>query len=76
MSDKKVTIKQSCEDLNVNYNSIHSQISREKKKGNGFYKLLEEKSGNYLKINLLAVDNATLEGALEDSAKDILQAHK
>ena len=55
-SDRKVTIKQACEDLNVNYGSIRSQISREKRKGNDFYKLLEEEADNYLKINLLAVD--------------------
>jgi len=69
-SDKKVTIKQACSDLNVNYDSIRSQISREKKKGNDFYRLLEEEADNYLKINLIAVDSATLEGALTGSSRD------
>jgi len=68
--DKKVTIKQACEELNVNYASIRSQISREKKKGNDFYKLIEEEADNYLKLNLIAVDSATLEGALNGSARD------
>ncbi len=68
--DKKVTIKQACEDLNVKYGSVRSQISREKKKGNDFYKLIEEAADNYLKINLIAVDSATLEGALNGSARD------
>ena len=69
-SDEKVTIKQACEEIKVNYSSIRSQISREKKKGNDFYKLIEEEADNYLKINLLAVDVATLEGALTGSARD------
>jgi len=68
--DRKVTIKQACEDINVNYGSIRSQISREKIKGNDFYKLIEEAADNYLKINLIAVDSATLEGALNGSARD------
>ncbi|MCH7519595.1 MAG: hypothetical protein IH964_11310 [Candidatus Dadabacteria bacterium] len=68
--DKKVTIKQACEELNVKYGSVRSQISREKIKGNDFYKLIEEAADNYLKINLIAVDSATLEGALNGSARD------
>jgi len=68
--DKKVTIKQACEDINVNYSSIRSQISREKIKGNDFYKLIEEAADNYLKINLIAVDSATLDGALNGTARD------
>ena len=68
--DKKVAIKQACEELQVNYGSIRSQISREKKKGNDFYKLIEEEADNYLKINLLAVDVATVEGALTGGARD------
>ena len=68
--DKKVTIKQACEDINVKYGSVRSQISREKKKGNDFYKLIEEAADNYLKINLIAVDSATLDGALTGTSRD------
>jgi len=68
--DKKVTIKQACDELNVNYGSVRSLISREKIKGNDFYKLIEEAADNYLKINLIAVDSATLDGALNGSARD------
>lgn len=68
--DKKVTIKQACEDLNVNYSSIRSQISREKIKGNDFYAFIEAVSEAYLNSSLIAVDSATVEGALNGSARD------
>ena len=68
--DKKVTIKQACEDINVNYSSIRSQISREKIKGNDFYAFIEAVSEAYLNSSLIAVDSATVEGALEGSARD------
>jgi len=63
--DIKVTIKQACEDINVKYGSVRSQISREKKKGNDFYKLIEEAADNYLKINLIAVDSVVAVGWIE-----------
>ena len=69
-SESKMTLKEACEAAGVNYGSIRSTISREKKKGNDFYKLLEEEADQYLKIHLLAVDAATVQGALEDSARD------
>ncbi len=68
--DKKVTIKQACEDINVNYSSIRSQISREKIKGNDFYAFIEAVSEAYLNSSLIAVDSATLEGALNGTARD------
>ena len=68
--DKKVTIKQACEDINVNYGSIRSQISREKIKGNDFYAFIEAVSEAYLNSSLIAVDSATVEGALNGSARD------
>ena len=68
--DKKVTIKQACEDINVNYSSIRSQISREKIKGNDFYAFIEAVSEAYLNSSLIAVDSATVEGALDGSARD------
>jgi len=52
--DKKVTIKQACEDINVNYSSIRSQISREKIKGNDFYAFIEAVSEAYLNSSLIA----------------------
>lgn len=69
-SDKKITIKQACEDINVNYSSIRSQISREKIKGNDFYAFIEAVSEAYLNSSLIAVDSATVEGALNGSARD------
>ncbi len=68
--DKKVTIKQACEDINVNYSSIRSQISREKIKGNDFYAFIEAVSEAYLNSSLIAVDSATVEGALTGTARD------
>ena len=68
--DKKVTIKQACEDINVNYSSIRSQISREKIKGNDFYAFIEAVSEAYLNSSLIAVDSATVDGALNGTARD------
>lgn len=69
-SEQKITIKQACEDINVNYSSIRSQISREKIKGYDFYAFIEAVSEAYLNSSLIAVDSATLEGALNGSARD------
>ena len=68
--DKKVTIKQACEDINVNYGSVRSQISREKIKGNDFYAFIEAVSEAYLNSSLIAVDSATVEGALTGGSRD------
>ena len=69
-SEQKITIKQACEDINVNYSSIRSQISREKIKGNDFYAFIEAVSEAYLNSSLIAVDSATVEGALNGTARD------
>ena len=69
-SEQKITIKQACDELNVNYGSVRSQISREKIKGNDFYAFIEAVSEAYLNSSLIAVDSATVEGALNGSARD------
>jgi len=69
--DKKVTIKQACEDINVNYGSVRSLISREKKKGNDFNKFIKDASKDLLNINRIGVYQALLQGAVEGSAAHI-----
>ncbi len=70
-SDKKTTIKQACEDINVNYSSIRSQIAREKKKGNDFNKFIKDASKDLLNINRIGVYRALVKGAVEGSAAHI-----
>jgi len=69
--DKKVTLKQACDELNVNYGSVRSLISREKKKGNDFSKFVKDASKNLLNINRIGVYQALLQGAVEGSAAHI-----
>ena len=69
--DKKVTLKQACDELNVNYGSVRSLISREKKKGNDFYKFIEEQSKSVLHLNKLGVYRSLVKGAVEGSAAHI-----
>jgi len=45
-------------------------IHRSKQNGNDFNEFLENVSDNYLKIELINVDKATVEGALSGSARD------
>jgi len=69
--DKKVTIKQACEDINVNYDSVRSQISREKIKGNDFSKFVKDAAKGLLNINRIGVYQALIKGAVEGSAAHI-----
>ncbi len=69
--DKKVTLKQACDELNVNYGSVRSLISREKKKGNDFSKFIRDASKDLLNINRIGVYRALVKGAVEGSAAHI-----
>ena len=69
--DKKVTIKQACEDINVNYDSVRSLISREKKKGNDFSRFIKEQGKSVLNLNKLGVYRSLIKGAVEGSAAHI-----
>jgi len=69
--DKKVTLKQACDELNVNYGSVRSLISREKKKGNDFGRFIEEQGKSVLHLNKLGVYRSLIKGAVEGSAAHI-----
>ena len=63
-------LKSACEFALLNYPSIRTMISREKKKGNNFWVLVE----NVRKEKLLAfkpfIDNRMIEGALNGTNRD------
>jgi len=63
-------LKSACEFAQLNYSSIRSMISAQKKKGNNFWVLVE----NMRKEKLLAfkpfIDNKMIEGALTGTNKD------
>ena len=63
-------LKSACEFALLNYPSIRTMISREKKKGNNFWVLVE----NVRKEKLLAfkpfIDNKMIEGALNGTNRD------
>jgi len=63
-------LKSACEFAQLNYNSIRSMISAQKKKGNNFWVLVE----NMRKEKLLAfkpfIDNRMITGALDGTHKD------
>jgi len=63
-------LKSACEYANLNYHSIRSMISVQKKKGNNFWVLVE----NIRKEKLLAfkpfIDNRMIEGALNGTNRD------
>lgn len=63
-------LKSACQYADLNYHSIRSMISVQKKKGNNFWTLVE----NMRKEKLLAfkpfIDNKMIEGALNGTSKD------
>ena len=63
-------LKSACEFAQLNYSSVRSMISAQKKKGNNFWMLVE----NMRKEKLLAfkpfIDNKMIEGALNGTNKD------
>jgi len=63
-------LKSACEFAQLNYSSIRSMISAQKKKGNNFWVLVE----NMRKEKLLAfkpfIDNKMIEGALNGTNRD------
>ncbi len=63
-------LKSACQYADLNYHSIRSMISAQKKKGNNFWVLVE----NMRKEKLLAfkpfIDNRMIEGALNGTNKD------
>ncbi len=69
--DKKVTLKQACDELNVNYGSVRSLISREKKKGNDFSRFIKEQGKSVLHLNKVGVYKSLVKGAVEGSAAHI-----
>ena len=69
-SEEKKTVSQACRDLNLNIKSIFTLIHRSKQNGNDFNEFIENISDSYLNLELINVDKATVEGALEGSARD------
>jgi len=69
-SEEKKTVSQAYRDLNLNIKSIFTLIHRSKQNGNDFNELLSDIADFYLKMELINVDKATLDGALTGSARD------
>ncbi len=69
-SEEKKTVSEACRELDLNRKSIFSMIHRSKQNGNDFNEFLENISDNYLNLELINVDKATVEGALDGSARD------
>jgi len=69
-SEEKKTVSEACRELDLNRKSIFSMIHRSKQNGNDFNELLSDIADCYLKIELINVDKATVEGALTGTARD------
>jgi len=69
-SEEKKTVSQACRELNLNIKSIFTMIHRTRQNGNDFNEFLENLSDNYLNLELINVDKATVEGALNGTARD------
>ena len=69
-SEEKKTVSEACRDLGLNRKSIFTLIHRSKQNGNDFNELLSDISDNYLNLELINVDKATVKGALEGTARD------
>lgn len=63
----EVSLRQTCDDLKMNYNSVTSQIHTLKQKGIDLQAFLEEVSASYLETELINVDKALVKGALKGS---------
>ncbi len=69
-SEEKKTVSQACRDLGLNIKSIFTLIHRSKQNGNDFNEFIENISDSYLNLELINVDKALVEGALDGSARD------
>ncbi len=69
-SEEKKTVSEACRELDLNRKSIFSMIHRSKQNGNDFNELLSDIADFYLKTELINVDKATVEVALNGSARD------
>jgi hypothetical protein len=69
-SEEKKTVSEACRELDLNRKSIFSMIHRSKQNGNDFNELLSDIADFYLKTELINVDKATVEGALNGKARD------
>jgi hypothetical protein len=63
-SEEKKTVSQACRDLGLNIKSIFTLIHRSKQNGNDFNEFIENISDSYLNLELINVDKATVDGAL------------
>jgi len=63
-------LKSACEFAQLNYSSIRTMISREKKKGNNFWQLLENMRKEKLLVHKPFIDNRMIDGALNGTNRD------
>jgi hypothetical protein len=56
MADKKISIRQVCKNLKLNYNSVLVQIHEARKNGKDFNALISEYSLNWLKARVNEID--------------------
>lgn len=66
-SDKNMTVTEACKEIGIDRGTALTEIWRAKKKGNDFYKFIEDTSDSMLNMELMAVDTALLEGAVSGS---------
>lgn len=67
-TDKSEPINSICKRLNLNYKTVLATMGRHKRKGIDFHDFIEQLSNNYLAVNLIRVDAAVVEGAVQGSA--------
>lgn len=63
-------LKSACQYADLNYHSIRSMISVQKKKGNNFWTLVESMRKEKLLVFKPFIDNRMIEGALNGTHKD------
>jgi hypothetical protein len=70
LSDKKISIRQVCKRLSLNYDSVRVQICEARKNGNDFNDLLNEHSLNWLKSKINEIDRQTYREAKKGTHLD------
>jgi hypothetical protein len=66
----KETMKSICQNLDLKYHSVIQMIYEEKARGRDLMGFISAVADGYLNSNLIAVDVATLDGALTGTARD------
>ncbi|HEX3037281.1 MAG TPA: hypothetical protein VHT73_19525 [Thermodesulfobacteriota bacterium] len=69
-SDTPISLKEACGKLQLNYDSVCVQITKQRKKGKDFNDLLNQESFEYLRSRVSEVDRSLVSEAISGTHKD------